>query len=121
MIMGCLFTNPAGIAVQCETFGEYVIQGLGIKFCTASALYFCRKLIGFTLLCMYNTRFLWNISLKFTVLIFFINLFSVQNVVSRFAIAAMIAKICATGTIILFGAYILLIKGIFTPKIIMMF
>lgn len=50
MIMGCLFTYPATIAVQCETFGEYVIQGLGIEFCNPTTLYFCRKLIGFTLL-----------------------------------------------------------------------
>ena len=51
--------------------------------------------------------------LSLSVLILFINFFSVQNVVSRFAIAAMVAKICATGTIILFGAYFLLIKGNF--------
>ena len=78
---------------------------------------FCRKLIGFTLLSKYSNRFLWIISLKYTVLILFINFFSVQNVVSRFAIAAMVAKICATGTIILFGAYFLLIKGNFKLQI----
>uniref|UniRef100_A0A915NDP9 Neurotransmitter-gated ion-channel ligand-binding domain-containing protein n=1 Tax=Meloidogyne javanica TaxID=6303 RepID=A0A915NDP9_MELJA len=38
MSCACIFTNPGTMAIQMETFSEYVIQGLKLEFCNSSTL-----------------------------------------------------------------------------------
>jgi hypothetical protein len=68
MTCACIFTNPGTMAIQMETFSEYVIQGLKvlrpritsstnnhafqIEFCSSSTRFLVNKLISFSVICM---------------------------------------------------------------------
>ncbi|KIH65860.1 hypothetical protein ANCDUO_03815 [Ancylostoma duodenale] len=77
MCIGCTVNYPATLAVQAQTFAEYMFQAFGY----ASGL------------------------------LLFLNFFSLKTFVSRFQIAASIAKIAATGLVIGTGFYMLIFKG----------
>uniref|UniRef100_A0A915A9V7 Uncharacterized protein n=1 Tax=Parascaris univalens TaxID=6257 RepID=A0A915A9V7_PARUN len=95
MCVGCVVLFPVAIAVQAQTFSEYLIQGFRIEICDAWAAYIAKKLLGFTLI--------W--------LLMFMNFFSLKKFVSRFQIVATFAKITATAIVIITGFYFLIFKG----------
>ncbi|EYC17745.1 hypothetical protein Y032_0029g1846 [Ancylostoma ceylanicum] len=94
MCIGCTVNYPATLAVQAQTFAEYMFQGIGIELDPTSD-FWSKKLVGFALM--------W--------LLLFLNFFSLKTFVSRFQIAASIAKIAATGLVIGTGFYMLVFKG----------
>ncbi|XGW10692.1 hypothetical protein V3C99_012303, partial [Haemonchus contortus] len=94
MCIGCTINYPATLAVQAQTFAEYMFQGIGIELDDTSA-FWAKKLVGFALI--------W--------LLLFLNFFSLKTFVSRFQIAASIAKFAATGLVIGTGFYMLIFKG----------
>lgn len=51
MCVGCVVLFPVAIAVQAQTFSEYLIQGFRIEICDAWAAYMAKKLLGFALIC----------------------------------------------------------------------
>uniref|UniRef100_F1KZY7 Cystine/glutamate transporter n=1 Tax=Ascaris suum TaxID=6253 RepID=F1KZY7_ASCSU len=95
MCVGCVVLFPVAIAVQAQTFSEYLIQGFRIEICDAWAAYMAKKLLGFALI--------W--------LLMFMNFFSLKTFVSRFQIVATFAKITATAIVIITGFYFLIFKG----------
>uniref|UniRef100_A0A0K0DQV9 Aa_trans domain-containing protein n=1 Tax=Angiostrongylus cantonensis TaxID=6313 RepID=A0A0K0DQV9_ANGCA len=72
MCIGCSINYPATLAVQAQTFAEYMFQ------------------VG---------------------LLLFMNFFSLKTFVSRFQIAASIAKFASTGLVIVTGFYMLIFQG----------
>ncbi|CAD5217382.1 unnamed protein product [Bursaphelenchus xylophilus] len=92
---GCLMTFPAVVAVEALTFSEYLFEGLYINLESAFSQHMAKTLASFSIV--------W--------LICFLNFFSLRTFVSRFQILATGAKILATMTIILVGAYKLIIQG----------
>uniref|UniRef100_A0A7E5A1J0 AA_permease domain-containing protein n=1 Tax=Panagrellus redivivus TaxID=6233 RepID=A0A7E5A1J0_PANRE len=95
MFVGCILTYPATLAVQAQTFSEYIIKGLEIEFKNSTEEYFSKKLLSFALI--------W--------LLLYLNFFSIKTFVSRFQAAASLAKVFATGIIIVTGFYWLFVKG----------
>uniref|UniRef100_A0A183CQ03 AA_permease domain-containing protein n=1 Tax=Globodera pallida TaxID=36090 RepID=A0A183CQ03_GLOPA len=83
------------MAIQMQTFSEYVIRGLKLEL-DESANYVVNRLISFSCI----------------ILLFFLNCFSIRGVVARFQMLAMIAKIIASGIIILVGLMVLITKGV---------
>ncbi|KAL7071516.1 hypothetical protein ACQ4LE_009317 [Meloidogyne hapla] len=96
MSCACIFTNPGTMAIQMETFSEYVIQGLKIEFCNSSTRFIVNKLISFSLI----------------LLLYFLNCFSVRAVVARFQMVAMGAKVIASGIIVICGIVVWLSLGV---------
>ncbi|ETN74743.1 amino acid permease [Necator americanus] len=94
MCIGCTINYPATLAVQAQTFAEYMFQGIGIQL-DPSSEFWSKKLVGFALM--------W--------LLLFLNFFSLKTFVSRFQIAASIAKVVATGLVIVTGFYLLIFKS----------
>ena len=97
MCVGCLVSYPAVVAVQVQTFGEYLFVGLGIdRKCEERKLSFfwAKKLIEMALI--------W--------LLMFLNFYSLRKLVARFNIIASGVKITATATIILIGLFFFLFK-----------
>ncbi|KAK5970373.1 hypothetical protein GCK32_018622, partial [Trichostrongylus colubriformis] len=94
MCIGCTINYPATLAVQAQTFAEYMFQGIGLELDDTSA-FWAKKLMGFALI--------W--------LLLFMNFFSLKTFVSRFQIAASIAKIAATGLVIGTGFYMLIFEA----------
>ncbi|MFH4976469.1 hypothetical protein AB6A40_003178 [Gnathostoma spinigerum] len=95
MIVGCVLVYPATVAIQAETFAEYVMYGFNISLCSSTASYFAKKLISFSLI--------W--------ILLFLNFFSLEKLVSKFQIAASIAKVVSTAIVIGTGFYFLVFKG----------
>lgn len=95
MCIGCILNYPSTIAVQAHTFSEYIIKGFKIEIVGDVENFIAKKLISFSLI--------W--------LIMFINFFSLKTFVSRFQIAASLAKIISTAIIICTGFYFLIFKG----------
>uniref|UniRef100_A0A158R562 Y+L amino acid transporter 2 n=1 Tax=Syphacia muris TaxID=451379 RepID=A0A158R562_9BILA len=95
MCAGCVLNYPATIAIQAQTFSEYIIKGFKIQITSNTSSYFAKKLIGFSLV--------W--------LIMFLNFFSLKRFVSRFQIVASFAKILSTAIVIITGFYFLIFKG----------
>uniref|UniRef100_A0A1I7Z3M3 Solute carrier family 7 member 13 n=1 Tax=Steinernema glaseri TaxID=37863 RepID=A0A1I7Z3M3_9BILA len=97
MCAGCILTYPATLAVQAQTFTEYVFKGCGSYCETESELemYFAKKLLAFALI--------W--------ILMFMNFFSVKRLVQYFQIGASIAKVAATAIIVITGFYYLIVKG----------
>ncbi|VDM24845.1 unnamed protein product [Toxocara canis] len=95
MCVGSVVLFPVAIAVQAQTFSEYLIQGFRIEICDPTAAFFAKKLLGFALI--------W--------LLMFMNFFSLKTFVSRFQIVATFAKIAATSIVIFTGFYFLIFKG----------
>uniref|UniRef100_A0A914ZRQ0 Y+L amino acid transporter 2 n=2 Tax=Parascaris univalens TaxID=6257 RepID=A0A914ZRQ0_PARUN len=95
MCAGCAINYPATIAIQAETFAEYVIKGFDLELADSLANYFAKKLIGFSLL--------W--------LLMFLNFFSLKTFVSRFQIVATFAKVLSTSIVIFTGFYYLIFRG----------
>ncbi|CAJ0585814.1 unnamed protein product, partial [Mesorhabditis spiculigera] len=93
MCVGCIITYPATLAVQAMTFSEYIFKGVQIDL-PENEEYWAKMLLGFALI--------W--------LLMFMNFFSLKTFVSRFQIAASIAKVAATGIVIVTG-FIYLFKG----------
>ncbi|CAK5080989.1 unnamed protein product [Meloidogyne enterolobii] len=96
MSCACIFTNPGTMAIQMETFSEYVIQGLKLEFCNSSTRFIVNKLISFSLI----------------LLLYFLNCFSVRAVVARFQMVAMGAKVIASGIIVICGIVVWLSLGV---------
>ncbi|TMS35057.1 hypothetical protein L596_002533 [Steinernema carpocapsae] len=96
MCAGCILTYPATLAVQAQTFSEYVFKGCG-SYCHVndSADFWAKKLLAFALI--------W--------VLMFMNFFSVKRLVQYFQIGASIAKVLATALIIGTGFYFLIFKG----------
>ncbi|GMT15872.1 hypothetical protein PFISCL1PPCAC_7169, partial [Pristionchus fissidentatus] len=95
MCTGCIIIYPATLAIQADTFSEYVFKGVNITLESDTQLYFAKKLTGFSLV--------W--------FLLFLNFFSLKTIVSRFNIVASIAKIAATGLVIGTGFYFLIFQG----------
>ncbi|KAL3094293.1 hypothetical protein niasHS_004049 [Heterodera schachtii] len=95
--MSCasIFTNPGTMAIQMQTFSEYVIRGLKLEL-DESANYAINRLISFSCI----------------LLLFFLNCFSIRGVVARFQMLAMIAKVIASGIIIIVGLWLLITKEV---------
>ncbi|UMM34975.1 hypothetical protein L5515_007806 [Caenorhabditis briggsae] len=94
MCIGCTINYPATLAVQAQTFAEYVFRGAGVELDSTSE-FWAKKLLGFSLI----------------MLLMFMNFFSLKTFVQRFSILASIAKIAATLLIIITGFYFLIFKG----------
>ncbi|CAD6197463.1 unnamed protein product [Caenorhabditis auriculariae] len=94
MSIGCTINYPATLAVQSQTFAEYVMRGANITLDDDSA-FWAKKLLGFALI----------------LLLMFMNYFSLKTFVQRFSILASLAKIAATLLIIVTGFYLLLFKS----------
>ena len=88
-------TNPGTMAIQMETFSEYVIQGLKIEFCSSSTRFLVNKLISFSVI----------------LLLLFLNFFSVRAVVARFQMVAMVAKVVASAIIVIVGFLVWMTRG----------
>ncbi|VDM45047.1 unnamed protein product [Toxocara canis] len=95
MCAGCALNYPATLAIQAQTFAEYIIKGFELELADPTATYFAKKLIGFSLL--------W--------LLMFLNFFSLKTFVSRFQIVATFAKVISTAIVIGTGFYYLIFKG----------
>ncbi|GMR39563.1 hypothetical protein PMAYCL1PPCAC_09758 [Pristionchus mayeri] len=95
MCTGCIIIYPATLAIQADTFSEYVFKGINITMESDTELYFAKKLTGFSLI--------W--------FLLFLNFFSLKTFVSRFQIVASIAKIAATALVIGTGFYFLFFNG----------
>ncbi|CAI5451831.1 unnamed protein product [Caenorhabditis angaria] len=94
MCIGCTINYPATLAVQAQTFANYVFEGAGIEMDETSG-FWAKKLLGFALIS----------------LLMFMNFFSLKTFVQRFSILASLAKIAATLLIIITGFYFLIING----------
>jgi hypothetical protein len=94
MSTGCLMTYPATLAVQAQTFSEYLFEGIKIDIHDKNLEYYAKALTSFSLV--------W--------LLLYLNFFSVKTFVSRFQIAATASKIISTMSIIGIGFYYLVIK-----------
>uniref|UniRef100_A0A183BQT7 AA_permease domain-containing protein n=1 Tax=Globodera pallida TaxID=36090 RepID=A0A183BQT7_GLOPA len=90
-----LFIVPCYLAIEMETFAKYLQRGLRAHFCEPFDQNFFSKMTSFSLL----------------LLLFFLNCFSIRGVVARFQMLAMIAKIIASGIIIIVGLMVLITKG----------
>ncbi|KAK0395335.1 hypothetical protein QR680_001236 [Steinernema hermaphroditum] len=96
MCAGCILTYPATLAVQAQTFSEYVFKGCEpCQVQNETAMYFAKKLLAFALI--------W--------VLMFMNFFSVKRLVQYFQIGASIAKVAATAIIVITGFYFLIFKG----------
>uniref|UniRef100_A0A915Q3H8 Amino acid permease n=1 Tax=Setaria digitata TaxID=48799 RepID=A0A915Q3H8_9BILA len=95
MCVGCFVVYPATLAIQAETFSEYLIKGFHVQLSDDTYEFYLKKLIGFSLLWLLMT----------------LNFFSLKIVVSRFQIVASVAKISATAIVICIGFYLLIFKG----------
>uniref|UniRef100_A0A914W4D9 Uncharacterized protein n=1 Tax=Plectus sambesii TaxID=2011161 RepID=A0A914W4D9_9BILA len=96
MWVSILLTYPATIAVQAETFGEYILTGIDPLLCVDQAYRnIVQKLLGFSLLSI----------------LVFVNFFSLKKTASRFQIAATISKLLSTGIIIATGFYYLIARN----------
>ncbi|CAI2353788.1 unnamed protein product [Caenorhabditis sp. 36 PRJEB53466] len=93
MCIGCTINYPATLAVQAQTFAEYVFRGAGVEMDETSE-FWAKKLLGFSLI----------------LLLMFMNFFSLKTFVQRFSILASLAKIAATLLIIFTGFYVLIFK-----------
>lgn len=93
MCIGCTINYPATLAVQAQTFAEYVFRGAGVELDPTSE-FWAKKMLGFSLI----------------MLLMFMNFFSLKTFVQRFSILASIAKIAATLLIIITGFYFLIFK-----------
>ncbi|KAI6183499.1 Solute carrier family 7 member 13 [Aphelenchoides bicaudatus] len=94
MSTGCLMTYPATLAVQAQTFSEYLFKGAKIQLEDENLEYYAKALTSFSLV--------W--------LLLFLNFFSVKYFVSKFQILATLSKVASTCTIIGIGMYFLIIK-----------
>ncbi|VDD95974.1 unnamed protein product [Enterobius vermicularis] len=95
MCAGCILNYPAAVAIQADTFTEYLFEGFKIEADDEVGYYCSKKLLGFLVV--------W--------LIVFINFFSLKRFVARFQMVATFAKVISTSIIIVTGFYLLLIKG----------
>ncbi|CAD6197462.1 unnamed protein product [Caenorhabditis auriculariae] len=93
MCISCTIIFPASLALQAQTFAEYVFRGANVTL-DPNSDYWAKKLLGFSLI----------------LLLMFMNNFSLKTLVQRFSIFASLAKIAATLTIIVSGFYLLIFK-----------
>jgi amino acid transporter len=97
MSCGCILTFPLTLAIQAETFSEYLLQGLHLDLSCSPfwAQLFARKFIGYGLC--------W--------LLLFLNFFSLRSAAAPFQMACSIAKILSIALIIFTGLYLLIFQG----------
>nr|CDP97705.1 Bm2958, isoform b [Brugia malayi] len=95
MCVGCFVIFPATLAIQAETFSEYLIKCFRLQIFEDTKKFYLKKLIGFSLL--------W--------LLMMLNFFSLKIFVSRFQIVASFAKIITTAIVICTGFYFIIFKG----------
>ena len=94
ILAGSLINYPCIVAIQLQTFSNYLMQGLELG--TIENEWWARKLIEILLL--------WMIT--------FINCFSLKRIVSKFNIVSSFAKIVVIGIILVIGG-VYLFKGNF--------
>uniref|UniRef100_A0A1I8EXN2 Amino acid permease n=1 Tax=Wuchereria bancrofti TaxID=6293 RepID=A0A1I8EXN2_WUCBA len=111
MCVGCFVVFPATLAIQAETFSEYLIKGFRIQIFEDTNKFYLKKLIGFSLLCKLHYFIHLNFSERLIGLLMMLNFFSLKIFVSRFQIVASLAKIITTAIIICTGFYFLIFKG----------
>ena len=87
-------TYPATLAVQSQTFAEYLFKGAQIEMADDRTQHYAKLLASFSLI--------W--------IIMFLNFFSIQKIVSRFQVIASCAKLAATLLIIAIGFWSLFVK-----------
>jgi amino acid transporter len=94
MCAGCLINYPCIVAVQAQTFGEYLFQAINVEV-DSIGMFYARKLMELALI----------------LLLMFLNFFSLRSCVAKFNIVASASKLIATGIVIGVGFYFLIIKG----------
>ncbi|PAV71476.1 hypothetical protein WR25_12224 isoform D [Diploscapter pachys] len=94
MSIGCIINYPATLAIQAETFAEYIMKGFDVEMDPTST-FWTRKFLGFAII----------------FLLLFMNFFSLKTFVQKFSIAASISKILTTLLIIGTGFYFLIFKN----------
>ena len=57
MCVGCVLTYPATLAVQAQTFSEYIIRGTKTQFGSGLEDFWAKKCLSFSLIC---TSFIFN-------------------------------------------------------------
>ena len=97
MACGCILTFPLTLAIQAESFAEFLLQGLRLDLNCYSPLVrlLARKCIGYGLC--------W--------LLLFLNFFSLRTAVARFQMICSLAKVLSIGLIIFTGFYFLIFQG----------
>lgn len=97
MACGCILTFPLTLAIQAETFAEYLLQGFHLDLACSPywAQLLARKALGYGLC--------W--------LLLFLNFFSLRAAAARFQMACSLAKVLSIGLIIATGLYVLLVQG----------
>uniref|UniRef100_A0A9J2PB04 Amino acid permease/ SLC12A domain-containing protein n=1 Tax=Ascaris lumbricoides TaxID=6252 RepID=A0A9J2PB04_ASCLU len=96
MWVGVIITFPASVAVQAQTFGQYVVEGLAPLFqLDEPYAEITRKALGILLL----------------VGIVWLNFYSLNEFAAKFQIIATVAKLGSMALIIVAGFYLLIFKG----------
>lgn len=65
MCVGCVLTYPATLAVQAETFSEYIIKGVKVDFANDASAYWSKKFLSFSLICKLIQLIWFYLNLKF--------------------------------------------------------
>ncbi|VDN88744.1 unnamed protein product, partial [Brugia pahangi] len=109
--VGCFVIFPATLAIQTETFSEYLIKCFRIQIFDDIKKFYLKKLIDFSLLCKLYYFIYLNFSEQKIRLLMMLNFFSLKIFVSRFQIVASFAKIITTAIVICTGFYFIIFKG----------
>uniref|UniRef100_A0A914I807 Amino acid transporter n=1 Tax=Globodera rostochiensis TaxID=31243 RepID=A0A914I807_GLORO len=95
MACGCILTFPLTLAIQAETFAQYLLQGIGVQFEDEWTAIIGRKCIGYAL----------------TWLLLYLNFFSLGTSVARFQMFCSVAKLLSICIIVVTGLYLLIFQG----------
>ena len=60
MCAGCILNYPAAVAIQADTFTEYLFEGFKIKADDEVGYYCSKKLLGFLVVCKFTYRQLYK-------------------------------------------------------------
>uniref|UniRef100_A0A183C350 Aa_trans domain-containing protein n=1 Tax=Globodera pallida TaxID=36090 RepID=A0A183C350_GLOPA len=94
MACGCILTFPLTLAIQAETFAQYLLQGIGVQFEDEWTAIIGRKCIGYAL----------------TWLLLYLNFFSLGTSVARFQMFCSMAKLLSICIIVVTGLYLLIFQ-----------
>ncbi|WKX88570.1 hypothetical protein Q1695_008315 [Nippostrongylus brasiliensis] len=96
MWVSVFVTYPASAAVQAQTFGQYIVNGVAPLIALESGWHeFTERIVGYTLLVILTT----------------LNFYSIDRFAAPFQVAVTSAKMLAMGTIIFTGFYYLFFEG----------
>ncbi|VDL80417.1 unnamed protein product, partial [Nippostrongylus brasiliensis] len=96
MWVSVFVTYPASAAVQAQTFGQYIVNGVAPLIALESGWHeFTERVVGYTLLVILTT----------------LNFYSIDRFAAPFQVAVTSAKMLAMGTIIFTGFYYLFFEG----------